>query len=298
MKGLGHLPSIDNLRCFLAAAEHLNFRRAAEQMALTPTAFGQRIQKLEELLDQRLFERTTRHVELTAAGRRLLGAARETVQQARRCAEAVHKDEEAPARFTVGTRFELGLSWLVPALSALREVHPNWRVDLYFGSGPDILDQLRAGTVDCIVTSAPVAERQWHSEFLHPEEYVFVAAPSLVEQTPFDAPTDAANHVLLDTDRNLPLTRYLTSVTGELHFDRVWLCGAGGAMHQLVVKGEGVAVLPLYMVEEDLEQGRLVRLLPEVELLSDSFRLLYRDSSSLQGVLWRFAEFMRGRPLE
>lgn len=298
MKGLGHLPSIENLRCFLAAAEHLNFRRAAEQMALTPTAFGQRIQKLEELLDQRLFERTTRHVELTAPGRRLLGEARLTIQQARRCAEAVFDEKEAPARFTVGTRFELGLSWIVPALEKLREVHPNWHVDLYFGSGADILDQLRAGKVDCVVTSAPVAERKWHSEFLHPEEYVFVAAPELLEHTPFDGPQDAGAHVLLDTDRTLPLTRYLTSVTGELKFDRVWLCGAGGAMHHLVRKAAGVAVLPLYMVEGDLEDGRLVRLLPDVELLSDSFRLLYRDASSLQGVLWRFAEFMRERPLE
>lgn len=298
MKGLGHLPSIENLRCFLAAAEHLNFRRAAEQMALTPTAFGQRIQKLEELLDQRLFERTTRHVELTAAGRRLLGVARQTVQQARRCAEVVHKDEEAPAHFMVGTRFELGLSWIVPALQDLRDVHPNWHVDLYFGSGSDILDELRAGKVDCVITSAPVAERKWHAEFLHPEEYVFVAAPELVEQTPFDKLSDAENHVLLDTDRTLPLTRYLMSVTGELKFERVWMCGAGGAMHQLVLQGVGVAVLPVYMVDDDLEEGRLVRLLPEVELLSDSFRLLYRDASSLQGVLWRFAEFMRGRPLE
>ncbi|QDG53556.1 LysR family transcriptional regulator [Persicimonas caeni] len=298
MKGLGHLPSIDNLRCFLAAAEHLNFRRAAEQMALTPTAFGQRIQKLEELLDQRLFERTTRHVELTAAGRRLLGQARQTVQQARRCAEVVHREEEAPARFTVGTRFELGLSWIVPALQELREVHPNWHVDLYFGSGSDILDELRAGKVDCVVTSAPVAERKWHAEFLHPEEYVFVAAPDLLDKTPFDEPDHAREHVLLDIDRTLPLTRYLTSVTGELKFDQVWMCGAGGAMHRLVLDAAGVAVLPLYMVEDDLQEGRLVRLLPEVELLSDSFRLLYRDSSSLQGVLWRFAEFMRGRPLE
>jgi DNA-binding transcriptional LysR family regulator len=297
MKGLGHLPSIDNLRCFLAAAEHLNFRRASEQMALTPTAFGQRIQKLEDKLDQRLFERTTRHVELTAAGRQLVAAAKGAIEQAQRCAEAVHLDDEAPARFTLGTRYELGLSWIVPALAALKKVHPSWHVDLYCGSGPDILDQLRAGKVDCVVTSAPVAEKKWHSEFLHPEEYVFVASPELIDKTPFESPKDAANHVLLDTDRSLALTRYLTSATGEMHFDKVWLCGAGGAMHHLVLEAAGVAVLPRYMIEGDLKDGRLVRLLPDIELLSDSFRLLYRDSNSLQGVMGRFAEFMRGRAL-
>ncbi|MFW5966417.1 MAG: LysR family transcriptional regulator [Persicimonas sp.] len=298
MKGLGHLPSTDDLRCFLAAAEHLNFRRAAEQMALTPTAFGQRIQKLEEQLDSRLFERTTRSVELTASGRRLRPIAEELVDRARRCTEIVHLEEEAPARFTLGTRFELGLSWIVPALDALEKVHPNWHIDLYMGSGDDILDQLRGGKVDAVVTSAPVAETRWHAEFLHPEEYVFVAAPELLDERPFEKPGDAADHVLLDTDQSLPLTRYLTSVTGELHFDDVWLCGAGAAMHYLAKRGAGVCVLPEYMVRDDLESGELVRLLPDVELLSDSFRLLYRKNSSLQGVLKRFAEYMRERPLQ
>ena len=46
MFGPGDLPSIMNLQCFVAAAEHLNFRRAASQLSLTPTAFGQRIKQL------------------------------------------------------------------------------------------------------------------------------------------------------------------------------------------------------------------------------------------------------------
>lgn len=297
MKGLGYLPSVENLRCFLAAAEQLNFRRASEQVALTPTAFGQRIQQLEDQLGQRLFERTTRSVELTTAGRRLLEVARTTVRQARRCAEVVHAGEDAPARLTLGTRFELGLSWLVPSLAALKEEHPRWHVDLYFGSGPDILDQLRAGRVDCVVTSAPVAEKRWRAEFLHPESYVFVGAPQLVEAEAFDAPADASRHTLLDIDQSLPLARYLTSATGEMQFRDVWLCGTGGAVHQLVKAGQGVAVLPEYMVRDDLEAGRVVGLLEDADMLSDSFRLLYRDSSALSDVMGRLAEFLRSRPL-
>jgi LysR family transcriptional regulator, glycine cleavage system transcriptional activator len=56
------LPSIDVLHGFLAAAQTLNFRRAARQVALTPAALGRRIQLLEELCGAALFHRTTRSV--------------------------------------------------------------------------------------------------------------------------------------------------------------------------------------------------------------------------------------------
>ena len=297
MPGLGHLPSIENLQCFVAGAEHLNFRRAAAQLALTPTAFGQRIKQLEEQLGYDLFERTTRHVALTAAGHRLLPAAREALASALLCAEVVHHDEEIPARFTIGTRFELGMSWVLPAIIDLRASHPHWHVDLHFGSGGDILDRLRGRQIDCIVTSAPVARAEWAVEFLHPEEYVFVAAPKLLKEKPFDSIDDAQHHVLVDVDESLPLTRYLTSAGPQLQFADLWLAGAGAPMIELVLRGWGVAVLPLYMVRALLEDGRLVRLLPDVPLLGDSFRLLFHADTPLAGVFEELAELLRGRPL-
>lgn len=297
MIGLGHLPSIENLQCFIAAAEHLNFRRAAEQMALTPTAFGQRIKQLEEQLDFPLFARTTRHVELTPAGHRLLPVARDAIATAQQCAEIVHHDEALPARFTLGTRFELGMSWVVPAMLALRESYPQWHVDLYFGSGEDILERLRNRQVDCIITSAPVARREWAAEFLHPEQYVFVGAPKLLEEKPFDVVEDARKHCLVDINEGLPLTRYLTSTGPQLQFADIWLTGAGAPMIEIVLRGYGVAVLPKYMVSEHIDAGRLVALLPEYDLLEDSFRLLYRGDSLHAEALGEFAGFLRERPL-
>ncbi len=295
--GLGQLPSVENLQCFVAAAEHLNFRRAAKTVSLTPTAFGQRIKQLEEQLGTMLFERTTRHVELTPAGHRLLASALDAIEAARQCLDVVHHDEELPARFTIGTRHELGMSWVMPALVALREVRPHWHVDLYFGSGADIVESLRERKVDCIVTSAPVARHDWAAEFLHREEYVFVGAPSLLERVPFRGPHDAQNHTLIDIDESLPLTRYLTSAGPDLRFGDMWCAGAGAPMFDLVKRGFGLAVLPLYMVREEVEAGNLTVLLDDVELLEDSFRLLFRSDSALTEVFADLADFLRERPL-
>ncbi len=292
-------PTLDNLRCFLAAAEHLNFRRASEEVFLTPTAFSQRIKQLEEQLGRQLFERTTRSVRMTTAGSLLLEPARAALREARRCVESVHGNpDEAPTRFTVGTRFELGMSWVVPSLLELREARPAWTVDMFFGSGDTILEALRTGRVDCVITSAPVARSEWEIEFLHRETYAFVASPVLLERAPVETMAQASEQPLLDISPALPLTRYLISAAdGSLDFSTCQFCGTAGAVRTFAMAGVGVAVLPEYMIANELETGELVRLLPEVALLEDSFRLMWRADAVLADVFGRFSEWMRERPL-
>ena len=142
------LPSVESLRCFFAAAQHLNFRRAAGEVGLTATAFSERIRALERELSTTLFTRTTRRVELTTAGRALVPACEQALGSVLACVKAVTAPESFAVRLRIATRCELGLSWLLPALSALERERPNFQVDLYFGSGADILDQLERGA-DC-----------------------------------------------------------------------------------------------------------------------------------------------------
>jgi LysR family glycine cleavage system transcriptional activator len=286
------LPSLESMRCFLAAAVHLNFRRAAAEVGLTPTAFSERIRGLEEELGCALFLRTTRRVELTAQGSALLPAAENALGGMEACVDAVGGGAAFVTRLHVGTRFELGVSWLLPAFVAMEKQNPLLEFESYFGSGDDIVDRLERGLVDCIVTSAPVARDNWQTEVLHPETYEFVAAAALLLRTPFRKPADASAHTLLDVDPSLPLARYLLSAEPGLEFGRIRTCGAGAAIVQRVLAGSGVAVL-----RAELRARRLVRVLPKVRLLSDSFRLLHRRSHRFAPALRALATFLRKRPL-
>lgn len=291
------MTDLESLRCFLAAARQLNFRRAAEEVHITPAAFGQRIKSLEEQLGVVLFERSTRAVALTEQGQRLIPAAQDALLAARRCVEVVH-DKALPVSLLLGTRFELGLSWLVPALIEAQDVLPHVHVDLYFGSGPDILARLGARQVDAIITSAPAASRDWESVFLHREEYVFVASSALLARVPFERAQDARAHTLLDVDASLPLSRYLLSASeAQMEFRQTRLCGAGEAVLKFVLAGQGVGVLPLYMVRDEVAAGRLQVLMPDVPLLSDSFRILFAPSLVSTEACYRLADFLRTRPL-
>src|SRR5690606_14674798 len=97
---------------------------------------------------------------------------------------------------------------IVPLLPRLAEALPRVTIHLFFGSGGEIVDRLRAGLVDCVVTSAKLDDPRLVADRLHEERYAFVAAPALLAKTPFTRPEDAARHVLLDIDARTPLFAY------------------------------------------------------------------------------------------
>lgn len=292
------LPSLDSLRCFVAAARLLRFRAAAKSLALTPAAFGQRVKQLEETLGSPLFERTTRKVVLTDAGLRLLPAAERAISAAADCARAVRGGAGLPeAEITLGTRHELGLSWIVPQLDRIAKKHPTLGVHLYFGSGPDLVLRVRTMEIDCAVTSTRFTDPKIQELRLHREEYALVAAPALLARTPLRRPEDAADHTLLDISAELPLFRYLRDAGADLRFSRVVRLGTIAAIRARALEGAGVAVLPRYFVEQDLKKKALVRALPKLVPAHDYFRLIFRGDDPRRVVYEGLAKVLAEEPL-
>ena len=283
------LPDLESLRCFVAAAELLRFRAAARQVALSPAAFSERLRRLEDQLGERLFERTTRNVSLTPAGQRLLPHARSVLRAAMACAEHARGDgAPVPFSLTIGSRYELALSWLCPLLTPLSRALPERTVHLYLGDTQDLLARVRSGDIDAAVLSARLAEPGLSAQPLHEERYVFVAAPV------HDA------DVLVDVSPDLPLFHYLLEALGPARqwaFGRHEYMGGIGAIRSRVLQGVGVAVLPEYFVQADLDQGRLQRLLPDQELRTDTFRLIWKSANPRKERLVELAAALRAHPL-
>jgi LysR family glycine cleavage system transcriptional activator len=272
-------PSIENLRCFVAAAETRNFRRAARVVALTPAAFGHRIRQLEEQLGVRLFARTTRSVSLTEAGVALAPSARRCLDAAEECVRAARGEVgPAPMELTIGTRQELGLSWLLPEFDALTEERPFLRLQLYFGSGPDLVLRVHTREIDCAITSSRVLDPKLDALRIHREDYVFVGAARLLARLPFRRLEHATRHTLLDATPDLPLFRYWKDAAEKadgVRFAGSVSLGSIEAIRQRVLAGAGVAVLPEYHVRSDLASRKVRRILPDVTPLHDYFRLVF-----------------------
>jgi DNA-binding transcriptional LysR family regulator len=294
------LPSLDSFRCFIEVAQRLNFRAAARAVALTPAAVSARIRQLEDQIGQPVFVRTTRSVELTEAGAALLPAAKDALLRAERAMRVARGElGPAPIDVTIGTRHELGMSWVLPALSALRAELPHVTFHLAFGAGADLLARVREGTLPCVIGSMRVVEPALVGDPLHEERYVLCASPKLLKRRPLRHESDLPNHRLIDVDPSMPLISYLVGTPGgaELRFGELICMGTIAAVRELVVQGEGIGVLPEYLVAHDLRRGSLERLLPKRKLRTDWFRLFSRTGDERTALFGSMARVLRGRPL-
>jgi len=287
----------DSLACFAAAADTLLFRAAAARVHLSPAAFSDRIRRLEEELGTALLVRSTRRVALTDAGRRLLPLARQvlaSMDQLR--SEAAGPHHPQPFEVVIGTRYELGLSWLCPALEALARQRPERTIHLYNGDTPDLLARLGRGELDAVVASMRLTGANLSYAALHPEIYALVGTDRQLRRR-----EDSQALTLVDVSADLPLFRYFLDALPDAEpwpFARTEYLGGIGNIRRRVLDGGGrVAVLPQYFIERDLAAGKLVRLLPRVRLRSDNFRLVWRTGHPREADLTRLAADLRGHPL-
>ena len=295
------MPDLDSLRCFVEGARYLNFRAASRAVGLSPAALGQRIRALEMQLDVTLFNRTTRKVELTEAGMAMLQPAQRALEAAQHCAAAARGQlGPAPQDLLVGTRHELGLSWLLPMFPVLEDKLPQVTFHLYFGSGSDLEARVRTQEIDCAITSRRISDPGLEGIRIHEETYVLVAAPALLAARPLRDPGDAAGHVVVDVNRDMPLMHYYRDAPASvpLAFESLRTMGTISAIREVVVAGQGVAVLPEYLIRGDLELGRLRPVLVQTDLLSDHFRLLHRRDDSRTVLLRDVAAIMATQPLK
>jgi DNA-binding transcriptional LysR family regulator len=187
------------------------------------------------------------------------------------------------------------MSWIVPMLPRLRLQHPELTFHLYFGSGSDLLLRVRGGEVHCAVGSMRIDDPKLEAIRLHREDYVLVGAPALLKRAPLRQAADAGRHTLLEERAALPLYSYWRDAAGgrlRLHFDRIVYLGTIAAIRAGALAGDGVAVLPQYLVEADLAAHRLRLILPRVRALHDYFRLIFRGDDPRRNLYQRMAATM------
>ena len=265
--GAGHL------RAFLAVARHLNFRAAADELALTQSAVSRQIQSLEDEVGMPLFLRHSRAVELTGAGAQLLHA----VQPALEAIDAtVRQIRQTAGRKSVAitTWASFAAMWLIPRLEAFQRTHPD--IDIRIDTGDAVLD-LETTDVDLAIRySASVIDPGAQSLF--GEELVLVASPALLKNgPPLRKPADAAHFTLIETGdvHRMPQLEWLSwqrwfAANGcdQLQPPRWLYFNYAHQIVQAALAGQGLAIARLPLVTDALAAGDLIEVLPEHRLAS------------------------------
>jgi DNA-binding transcriptional LysR family regulator len=190
--------SLDLLKGFEAAARHLSFTRAAQELFLTQSAVSREIKTLEQQLGQPLFERVNRGLRLTDAGRTLYSAVAEAlllIEQATGRLASVRTTET----LTVTTSVPLASMWLVPKLQRFFELYPD--IDVRSVASNETLDLGRERLDLGIRWVAPGAIAAG-AEHLFDVEIYPVCSPTLTQESsrPIKVPSDLSHHVILDFD--------------------------------------------------------------------------------------------------
>ena len=252
------LPPLNAVRAFEAAARHLSFTHAAEELNVTQAAVSHQVKALEQRLNVTLFRRLSRGLQLTDAGELYLQELKDILDRLELATERL-KVREGAGLLTVSTGTSFAAKWLVPRLHRFRERRPDIDVRV---SADDRLTDFARENVDVAIRYGRGNYPGLRVTKLLTDVVIPVCSPALQQgDHPLSTPEDLAHHTLLHD-------------TGVVEDWPSWLRAAGmtaidasrgpwfshsSILIDAAVAGAGVGLARRSMVMGDLRSGRLVQ---------------------------------------
>jgi LysR family transcriptional regulator, glycine cleavage system transcriptional activator len=258
-----HFPGLRTLRAFDAAARHLSFTRAADDMGVTPAAISNQIKELEDQLGVELFIRTSRSMRLTKEGEILRMAATESLET---LAKALHRIKRLENRnqIRVSSTPSVAAKWLVPRLDGFLTAYPSAdvRVDV-----SNTLVDFDRDDVDLAIRFGAGKYPGLRADLLFKDTLSPVCSPDLItKDKPLQVPKDLLRHTLIHLDWQSqglawPNWRMWMQAAGIKDFDdkRGLHFSQTSLSIQAAIDGQGVALGDSNLVADDLAAGRLVK---------------------------------------
>ncbi|MCP5153184.1 MAG: transcriptional regulator GcvA [Ectothiorhodospiraceae bacterium] len=257
------LPPLNALRALEAAARHLSFTRAAEELGVTAAAVGQQVRSLETHLGIALFRRRGRALMLTESAQAALPELREGFEKLASAVERL-RGHDARGSLVVSVEPSFAAKWLVRRLDGFRDAHPDIGVRLDASSR--VVDLARED-VDIGIRYGNGAWPGLRVDKLFDESVFPVCAPALIRgENALRHPRDLRGHVLLHdtgdpTDEGWPDWETWLRAAGVEGVDasRGPRFSETSMVVQAAIDGQGVALAGAVLVADDIAAGRLVR---------------------------------------
>ncbi|NVZ85011.1 LysR family transcriptional regulator [Pseudomonas yamanorum] len=285
--------SLDRFDTFKAVVEAGSLTAAADFLGQTRAVVSFNLKRLEAELGVTLLTRSTRQLALTDAGERFYLRCTRMLEEARLAVEEARSEHsQLKGTLRITTTVEYGLAVVVPALETFRGLHPELNVQLSTSSShADLISE----RFDVAIRLGRMLDSNHRAVQLSSYEIFAVAAPGFAGVT------------TLDELEQLPKLGHgrLTelAVVDPAGLEHLYRPGPGKAslvadsaaiLQAFAVRGHGVAILPQWLVQDDLDAGRLVRLLPGYRFAPQGVYALYPDTRHLPLKVRAFIDFMKG----
>ena len=288
---------LNALRAFEAAARHLSFVRAAEELNVTPAAVSHQVKKLEEYLGAQLFSRLPRGLSLANTGRVLQAELREVFQRLDVAMERV-LETEVHGSLTISVAPVFAVKWLLPRLQEFDASHPD--IDVLLSSSLELIEFGR-DAFDAAIRLGSGHYPGLRADLLFTESVTPMCSPHLLDgRQPMPSPDSLRSQVLLHDD--------------SLDFDpeapgwKEWLVAAGArgvdadrGPHfsqpdhalQAAIDGAGVVLGWRNLAAADLAAGRLVAPFKLALPLRPAFYLVYPESHAARPKVLAFRKWLQ-----
>ena len=250
------LPPLNSLPSFEAAARHLSFSRAADELGVTHGAVSRAVRNLEDHLGVQLMIRATRSVRLTPVGASFAAEIRDVLEHlvSATSTAAGHSS----GMVNVSTINSFAARWLMPRLSRFRRTYSN--IDVRVATSERLADFVSDG-IDIAIRCGGGQYPGLASELLMKEDHFPVCSPKLLKgRHPLRAPADLTRHTLLHDVFTVDWAMWLRSARIDKidpHHGPTFLSSDHAI--QAALRGEGVVLGRSALVADELAAGRLVR---------------------------------------
>ncbi|WP_281558084.1 LysR family transcriptional regulator [Thalassomonas sp. RHCl1] len=287
--------NIEHLKLFVRLAATNNISAAGQELALSPAVASAHINKLEQGLKVRLVHRTTRKVSLTEEGLAFLPHAEEILAQVEAARASVGVGNSSPGgTLRVAAPASFGRMHLVPALKEFLSCYPDLKLDFRLS---DTMVDLVEGGFDIAIRNAELSDSTLVARKLAADKRIVCASPDYLEKfgeprTPDDLPNHQCIHLSgleswLFAGTNGPLT---------IKTKACFRTDNGEAVRDAAAAGLGITIGSTWSLYQHLQRGKLVQILKEYPLLSDTaIWAVYPSSRLLAPKVRAFIDFFAER---
>lgn len=295
-------PELNDLVYFVQLARTQSFTQAAQRLGLPKSTVSRAVRRLEQRLGVRLAERTTRRVMLTEVGQVYLSHCERVLEQAEQADLAVGALQAQPHGWLrIGTPIPFARYVLGPILGEFLERYPEMRIDLQLSTGNH---PPSSGNVDLVVQTGSPNDSGWMVRWLMRVRLGVYASPSYLErhgmpETPMALRRHESVAVVCDGAGGSEPTGSTTwrlrraGERAEVKLEARVAVPDPSMILQLALAGVGVAVLSQAMTRDEVQAGRLVRLLPEWEPDPVELHALYPSRLSASPRVRALLEFLK-----